>query len=687
MAGPWEKYQKEPEQAGPWTKYKSAPSSRSAAVQAEKPQGGFLHDVAMGARSTLQGLGGLVGSFGGDAFNHYLVNPALRAVGLEGQQVLPYRDEASALADRLGLPKPQTSHERVMNDIAEALAGTGATLGIGGALNLGRSAHTAPSLRTAAADLLTDQPVLQAVSTGTGAAASSTARESGAGTGGQLAAALAGGLAPGAITAGVPAAIRGAVRGASGEKMGNAIADFAALGTTPSVGQATGNSGLQGLENLLAGGPTSAGVMSRFAQSQGDDIAQNLAARARALSPDPTPQNAGTAIEQGVSAFRNDVRQRRDQLYALVDQLVPVDMPVPLTNTQSLLSKLTAVDPAAPNISGAVIPNDITTLAENLSKDLALKPGANSLPYKALKEFRSDFGQGLFDFTLTPDASLAQRRDVYRALGNDIEAAVNAQGPAASGALSRANAYYKTTQGQLEQLERVVNKAGGPEKIYSAVMSGSAEGGTTIKRVMEAVPDDAKKALTAAVLNRMGRPTPAQAGMAAEQFSPSTFMTNWNRLSNEARTELFGHYGPGYAKDMDQIARVADNIKTGAKVFANPSGTAGKASAYTYGAALVGSLFTGGTPYLAGAGLMANGAARLLTNPRFVKWLARSTTAPVGSVLGGLGSLRNIANNTNDPELRDIATQLEKAAQEANNADDENDAANDKRKGQPSTTP
>ena len=61
MAGPWEKYQKEPEQAGPWTKYKSAPSSTSAAVQAEKPQGGFLHDVAMGARSTLQGLGGLVG--------------------------------------------------------------------------------------------------------------------------------------------------------------------------------------------------------------------------------------------------------------------------------------------------------------------------------------------------------------------------------------------------------------------------------------------------------------------------------------------------------------------------------------------------------------------------------------------------------------------------------------------------
>ena len=41
---------------------------------------------------------------------------------------------------------------------------------------------------------------------------------------------------------------------------------------------------------------------------------------------------------------------------------------------------------------------------------------------------------------------------------------------------------------------------------------------------------------------------------------------------------------------MDRIARVADNIKDGSKVFANPSGTANRAAALTYGGALVASL-------------------------------------------------------------------------------------------------
>ncbi|WP_295550909.1 hypothetical protein [uncultured Stenotrophomonas sp.] len=166
-------------------------------------------------------------------------------------------------------------------------------------------------------------------------------------------------------------------------------------------------------------------------------------------------------------------------------------------------------------------------------------------------------------------------------MGDDIEAAVQAQGGKAPEALARGSAYFKSTQDQLKQLERVVNKAGGPEKVYNAVMAGSGEGGTTLKRVMEALPDDGKKSLTAAVLNRMGRPTPGQAGLPAEQFSPGTFMTNWSKLSDEARRELFGHYGPGFAKDMDQIARVADNIKSGSQVFANPSGTGNRAAAYT----------------------------------------------------------------------------------------------------------
>src|SRR5690606_27957268 len=140
-----------------------------------------------------------------------------------------------------------------------ALAGTGLTLGVGGALNAGRTALTAPSVRTAAADFLSAQPKLQAVSAATGAGAASGTREAGGGELAQVFAGLAGGLSPAAVTAGTPMAFRGALRGgeANRRNLEAAIDDFAALGATPTVGQGTGAWSRQGAENLLGAFPTS----------------------------------------------------------------------------------------------------------------------------------------------------------------------------------------------------------------------------------------------------------------------------------------------------------------------------------------------------------------------------------------------------------------------------------------------
>ncbi|OHY70712.1 hypothetical protein BB780_08410 [Stenotrophomonas maltophilia] len=95
---------------------------------------------------------------GGDAFNNYIVNPVARAAGM--QEARPYREEASALADRLGLPKAQTAGDRVLGDVGEALTGTGLTLGIGGGINalanLGRS--TAAPVTNQLASYLLSQP-------------------------------------------------------------------------------------------------------------------------------------------------------------------------------------------------------------------------------------------------------------------------------------------------------------------------------------------------------------------------------------------------------------------------------------------------------------------------------------------------------------------------------------------------
>lgn len=624
-------------------------------AQTAQPQqgGGLMRDLGMSARSVIQGAGSLIGAIGGDAFNHYLV---------PGDQP-SYRDAAAGLADRLGLPTPETGRERVMGDIGEALTGTGLTMGLGGALNAGRSVLGAPSVRGAAADLLTAQPKLQAVSTATGAGAAGVARESGAGEGAQLAVGLVGGLAPGVGTAGAAATLRGAVRGRSGERMRQAIDDFAQVGATPSVGQASGNWFAQGMENLLAGGPTSAGVMNRFAKRQADDIGAGLGGMAESLTRNASGERAGRAIERGVETFSRNANAVKRALYWDADRKIPPTTPVPLANTWQTVVDLTTPTPGAAATTAALVNPRIAQLRQTLEQDLAA--GGGAISYEALKRIRTDIGEAISDYSLSPDTPTRELKRIYAALSRDMEAAAQAQGPEAVAAARRANNYTRAVAERLENVQRVIDRNGGPERVFQAAMSGTKDGGTTLRAVMQSLPKDGQRAVTAAVIKRMGMPTPGQAGAeAAEEFSASTFLTNWNRVSPEARRALFDRHGPGFSKQMDRIARVAANLREGSRVYSNPSGTANRAAAMTYGASLVGSLFTGGTASLVAAGIGANALARWMTNPAVVKRLADATVLPKGAIPGAIQAMRVAAERDGDQDLSEVAAVLQQLEQE-----------------------
>jgi hypothetical protein len=115
---------------------------------------------------------------------------------------------------------------------------------------------------------------------------------------------------------------------------------------------------------------------------------------------------------------------------------------------------------------------------------------------------------------------------------------------------------------------------------------------------------------------------------------------------------------------MDRIARVSQNIKDGAKVFQNSSGTANRAAAFTYGGSLLLSMLdpsmtTTGALVLSGLG--ANGLARVMTNPKVVNWLARSTAVPVGSATAQIQILRRIGEQDKDEDVLALADALEQA--------------------------
>lgn len=815
MAGPlpWEEYQQvaagaPPEalaptaEPGPWDDYRQLPVTDLPAVNALPPDfsgvtatvdstadgrqadgwmAGPLRDAMFGARSVLQGGGSLIGALGGDALG------ALETK-ITGRPVASFRDNAARLADRIGLPKAQTSGDRILGDVGEALTGTGLTLGAGGGINAlaGLAPRSlAPAGGNRLATFLTAQPGLQTVSAATGSGASSITRESGGSQGNQLLAGLVGGLGPSLAGAGGSAALRGAVRGRSGEQMRNRLADFEALGTAPSVGQASGNQLLQGAENLLSQAPTSAGVMARAAERQSGEISSGLTKVANDFSRNASGERAGRAIKRGIydeGGFSDQFKAMQGQLYGKVDELIPPGRGVSLQRTRAALEELgnPIKSPGATNTAQLFRNGRITGIGNAVEADLAIptqqqmsldealakvdqlyasrdaatqdagrfagfandqanaaqryypiegqprfparytpaqqnvaageqaaaeatgiarervsqaaeieqtigdltaaaEAAGGRLPYEAVTKLRTLVGQELQDAGLMSNFPRSKFKALYAALSDDVEGAAREAGPEAYAAFSRANNHTRAGMRRIEEIESVIDRAGGAEKVFSALMATGKEGGSTLRAVLQSLPVESQKAVTAAAIRRLGKANPGAQDAAGEVFSARTFLTNWSNVSSEARRALFDRYGEGFSKQIDQLARVADNIDKGAGVFKNPPGTAKSMAALTYGGALVGSMFTGGTVGLVAAGVGANVVARWLTNPNTVKMLSNATTLPKSAIPAFINYVAQEGQKAGDPDVVELARALQNTEKEISGPDNNGQYAQGRR--------
>lgn len=315
----------------------------------------------------------------------------------------------------------------------------------------------------------------------------------------------------------------------------------------------------------------------------------------------------------------------------------------------------TAAAQDATTIAQSKIPqiNDAKTQIDQLQQIVDASNG--KLPYQAVKQLRTLVGDQLSDWTMTSDVPRSKWKALYGALSSDMEGAAQEAGPEATAALNRANNYTRAGMQRLDVLSSVIDKNGGPEAVYKAVTAGTKEGATTLRAVMQSLPDDAQKTLSATVLRRLGV---AKAGVQDDSggvFSTETFLTNWNTMSPQAKSALFDRQGPAFRQNMDQIAKVASNLRDGSSVFKNPSGTGQAVAQTTAAATFITSLLTGNfgaAGAVAGTVVGANLSARLLTNPNAVKWLAEATKAPASAV----PSLLNRAAQSGDPDLQALVS-------------------------------
>jgi hypothetical protein len=670
MAGPWEKYQQAAPaaQEGPWSRY----AATSAPVAASEP-------VAPPARSTGQELARQAGLTG-----RHLIEGASQAVGLFSDPIAglvntvrPGTMDSAAtvgrsVADSLGLPQPEGGVERVVGGVSRGIVGAGLFAGGGGAV------AGAPGLVGGTGRILAANPGSQGVAAVTGSGASELTREAGGGPLAQLGAGLAGALAP--ATAG--ASLRGMLRGgASGlEKLTGNIRDFTRSGAgAPTVGQAAESRVGQGLDALLGKTPGSAGVLAKLSGAQQAGMGAKVREVADGLSLRADPTQAGRAIERGITGTNGYMARFKEagrKLYDEVDAFIPPTTGVSIARTKAALDSLAAPTQGATETSRVLSSGRISQIRDALTRDLAAStrgpfagagaPAQAALPYEAVKGLRSRLGELIGDSALAPDLPTRQLKAVYAALSDDLAAAAAATGnPEAVKAAARANAFYKAGMERLEVLESVITKNGGPERIFAAAVSNTREGGTTFHTVMQSLPKEGQQQLMAAVVRRLGLAKPGQQNELGDVFSAETFLSNYNNLSSVAKRTLFGRMPDKYQADLEAVARVAANMREGAKVFSNPSNTSGATLQLGTGLSVVLSVVGGNLPLagsIAAVPVAANAASRAITSPTVVSWLAKQSRLPAAVLPQQIALLKAEAQAKNDPDALEFARALEEQA-------------------------
>lgn len=389
-----------------------------------------------------------------------------------------------------------------------------------------------------------------------------------------------------------------------------AAKDFAEAGVESSVGALSNSPTAKVATSILSKAP---GASGRIRDSVGrtlDDLQVLVSKQATAATDMET---AGAVLQSGVKNYKNRFATASERVFKGLDKYVQPGEKFPVQNSAKLLNDIAAEAAGAKNLQAMKMSDEGVSLLRSMADDAANNGG--TLPYTAIKQYRSRIGELLSSPELR--GKEAAKR-VYGALSADMESAFGNKGEQALAAYQKANKFYQSGAQRMDNFLQPIFGQKTPEKAFKAALSGTKEGATQLGQIMKSLKGDERRVVSDTVLERLGKATPGAQNAEGDVFSVATYLTNWNKLSDSAKKVLFGD--GGRRASLDRIARIAERVKDVERIGGNPSGTASHMLSGGIGAGLWFSpLATGG------ALLGSNGAARLMTNQKFLGWLAKAS--------------------------------------------------------------
>lgn len=421
------------------------------------------------------------------------------------------------------------------------------------------------------------------------------------------------------------------------------------LGITPSLGM-TGKTGAMTAATLEKI-PGSGGVIARDIERAVGEIEGEFNRIVSTVAQPRSASGAGDVLQSGLMQFRDRFKARAKVLFDEVASNLPPGTRVSVDNTVSAAADAKQWFSQNPELA--------RTLGLNQWDNVLSEAAQNGMTWKALSDFRTTVGDSIGKIT-GPLASQGDGRlkSLYRTLTEDMEAAARAAGPDALRSWERATNYYRAGAERISRSLDKTIKADSPERAFEAFTNMAKDGRATadVRRMLDikkSLSRDDWNEVSISIVDRLGNARAGVQNAEGTTFSPGTFLTEWNKMSPEAKRILL----PEATRDeLNKLAAVAERAKAaGAERNVSNTGTivAGGATGASFYAAPITTALVIGT---------VNIASRSMTNPIFLRALnkaARGDVKDLERMAGGKG-----------PFAQDAATVLRlSAAQSAVGAD------------------
>lgn len=375
-----------------------------------------------------------------------------------------------------------------------------------------------------------------------------------------------------------------------------------------------------GIEQL----PAARGTIDDAARGMVDDAGREAERIASKYGDAITPEEAGRALKAGGHEALDRIQARIAAMEEGLDDLAPRSTNVNLDMTESALRGPIGRFSSIPEIGQELADPKLSRLFRVISD--ARENGA-TLTLGEAREFRSAIGRMLRKPQVLNDIPRADLARVYSALTDDMRAAMP---PRARAAFDRVTKFergvFRRVEGALKNVladDHVAN----PEKVFRELVAVSQSGGRSnlkhLWQIRRTLPADEWDTAAAAVIRHMGQAKPGAQNASGDAFSADTFLTNYSKLTAEAKRVLFsGNRSRQELKEgLDRLAEVTETMKARG-AMRNHSNTAGAIALQNVlvGApamALTGDVATAGSA-MVGSMAVPWMTAKAMTNPKFV---------------------------------------------------------------------